>query len=98
MKIIGNTTALLAIAIASLVTAQAKDPLPAWHDGKAKEAIIKFVEKVTKNGSSDFVPVPERIATFDNDGTLWAEQPMNFIYQLLFKFTGTIHIMRVHLK
>ena len=51
------------------------DPLPSWNDGKAKESIISFVEKVTKPGSPDFVPVPKRIATFDNDGTLWCEQP-----------------------
>ena len=62
--------------------ARAADPLPSWNDGKAKEAIVGFVEKVTKEGTPDFVPIPERIATFDNDGTLWAEQPMYF--QLLF--------------
>ena len=49
----------------------------------AKQSIVAFVEKVTKEGSPDFVPVPERIAAFDNDGTLWAEQPMYF--QLLFR-------------
>jgi hypothetical protein len=52
------------------------DPLPSWNDGPAKRSIIAFVEKVTKPGSPDFVPVPERIATFDNDGTLWCEQPV----------------------
>jgi phosphoglycolate phosphatase-like HAD superfamily hydrolase len=50
--------------------------LPSWNDGPAKQSIITFVEKVTKPGSPDFVPVPERIAVFDNDGTLWSEQPM----------------------
>jgi len=55
---------------------QIGDPLPSWNDGKAKQSIIGFVTKVTKEGSPDFVPVAERIATFDNDGTLWAEQPM----------------------
>ena len=54
----------------------AADPLPAWNDGPAKQSIIIFVEKVTKPGSPDFVPAPERIAVFDNDGTLWSEQPM----------------------
>jgi phosphoserine phosphatase len=62
----------------------AADPLPSWNDGKAKTAIIAFVEKVTREGSPDAVPVPERIAVFDNDGTLWAEQPMYF--QALFIF------------
>ncbi|MCG6905774.1 MAG: haloacid dehalogenase-like hydrolase, partial [Desulfobacteraceae bacterium] len=62
----------------SLAIAQAPDPLPSWNDGQSKQAILAFVEKVTSSGSPDFVPVPERIATFDNDGTLWAEQPMYF--------------------
>ncbi|HEY4647357.1 MAG TPA: HAD family hydrolase [Steroidobacteraceae bacterium] len=54
----------------------AADPLPSWNDTAPKQAIIAFVEKVTKPGSPDFVPVPERIAVFDNDGTLWCEQPV----------------------
>lgn len=70
-------------AIAPPVPARAQsDPLPSWNDGPAKTAIVQFVGKVTKQGSPDFVPETERIATFDNDGTLWAEQPMYF--QLLF--------------
>ena len=68
-------------ALTSIV-AQTADPLPSWNEGKSKKSIIDFVAKVTKPGSPDFVPVPERIATFDYDGTLWAEQPMYF--QLLF--------------
>lgn len=62
--------------------AQAADPLPSWNNGKSKQSIIEFVEKVTNKGSPDFVPPEERIATFDNDGTLWAEKPMYF--QLFF--------------
>lgn len=58
------------------IAAFCADPLPSWNDTAPKQAIITFVERVTKEGSPDFVPVPERIATFDNDGTLWAEQPM----------------------
>ena len=54
----------------------AADPLPSWNDGSAKQSIITFVEKVTKEGSPSFVPISERIATFDNDGTLWCEQPV----------------------
>lgn len=54
------------------------DPLPAWNDGAAKTAIMDFVGRVTREGGPDFVPVPERIATFDNDGTLWTEQPYYF--------------------
>ncbi len=63
-------------------TSPGAGPLPSWNDGPAKQSIIAFVEKVTKSGSPDFVSAPERIATFDNDGTLWAEQPMYF--QFLF--------------
>jgi hypothetical protein len=60
------------------------DPLPAWNDTDHKKAIISFVEKITSKGSPDFVPVAERIATFDNDGTLWSEQPLYF--QFIFTF------------
>ena len=56
--------------------------LPSWNDGAAKSAIVDFVGRVTREGSPDFVPVPERIATFDNDGTLWTEQP--YYFQLAF--------------
>jgi len=56
--------------------------LPSWNDTASKNAIVAFVDRVTKQDSPDFVPEPERIATFDNDGTLWAEQPLYF--QLLF--------------
>ena len=52
------------------------DPLPSWNDGAAKQSIINFVTAVTREGSPDFVPAPQRIATFDNDGTLWCEHPM----------------------
>jgi len=54
------------------------DPLPSWNNGVTKKAITDFVARVTTQGGTDFVPVPERIATFDNDGTLWCEQPMYF--------------------
>jgi hypothetical protein len=54
------------------------DPLPSWNDTAPKQAVISFVGKVTKEGSPGFVPEPERIAVLDNDGTLWAEQPMYF--------------------
>ena len=63
-------------ALLFTTAAFAADPLPSWNGGPAKQSIITFVEKVTKPGSPDFVPVPERIAVFDNDGTLWCEQPM----------------------
>ena len=62
--------------------AETSDPLPSWNDSQSKQSIMAFVERVTSSGSSDFVPIAERIATFDNDGNLWAEQPMYF--QLFF--------------
>ena len=72
--------ALLAVSVA-LARAQdtlPQNPLPSWNDSASKKAITAFVEKVTKEGSPDFIAPEERIATFDNDGTLWAEQPMYF--------------------
>ena len=69
-------TALIGVLALSAVASQAADPLPSWNDGPAKQSIISFVERVTTPGSPDFVPVSERIATFDNDGTLWCEQPI----------------------
>ncbi|MFZ5831090.1 MAG: HAD family hydrolase [Planctomycetota bacterium] len=82
MKLI-RTRSLLAAAIVGIVTlfaahARAADPLPSWNDTPTKQAIVTFVEKVTTEGSPDYVPPAERIATFDNDGTLWAEKPMYF--------------------
>lgn len=66
------------------VSAQAADPLPSWRAGTSKQAIIGFVERVTDTRGKDYVSPPERIAVFDNDGTLWAEQPIYF--PLLFVF------------
>ena len=54
------------------------DPLPSWNDGPAKQAILAFIAKVTEEGSPHFLPLPERIAVHDNDGTLWPENPMPF--------------------
>jgi phosphoserine phosphatase len=65
------------LSLGSLANAQA-DPLPSWNDTASRRAIVEFVGKVTQEGSPNYVPVSERIATFDNDGTLWAEQPMYF--------------------
>jgi hypothetical protein len=67
----------LAISVIIAGSALAQDgPLPSWNEGPAKRAIISFVDKVSKEGTPDFVPATERIAAFDNDGTLWCEQPM----------------------
>jgi haloacid dehalogenase-like hydrolase len=67
-----------ALSVATPYAQNATDPLPSWNDGKSKQAIVDFVTRVTTSGHKDFVPQPERIATFDNDGTLWAEQPLYF--------------------
>jgi phosphoglycolate phosphatase-like HAD superfamily hydrolase len=74
-------SAMIRLAVAFVVAlfggaALAQDPLPSWNDGPAKKAIIDFVGKVTKEGSPDFIAAPLRVATFDNDGTLWVEHPM----------------------
>jgi len=76
------TAALCALLLAAPRARAQSDPLPSWNDGATKKSITDFVAKVTKEGSPDFVKPAERIAVFDNDGTLWAEQPMYF--QLLF--------------
>jgi phosphoglycolate phosphatase-like HAD superfamily hydrolase len=67
---------LALILFAGNALAQALDPLPSWNDGPAKARILAFVQAVTDKAGKDFVPEPERIATFDNDGTLWCEQPL----------------------
>ena len=70
-SVVGVTLTLLSL---SLVCAQ--DPLPSWNDGPAKQAIVEFVKTTTTQGSPHFVPPEERVATFDQDGTLWVEHPM----------------------
>ena len=70
-----------ALALTTTI-AQAADALPSWNDGKNKQSIVNFVKRATTKGGKDFVLPAERIAVFDNDGTLWAEQPLYF--QFLF--------------
>jgi len=80
-------SSILVVSLAVFVTScaavpsQPPDPLASWNNTGPKKAIIAFVERVTTPGSPDFVPAAERVATFDNDGTLWAEQPMYFQLQ-----------------
>jgi phosphoglycolate phosphatase-like HAD superfamily hydrolase len=76
MKSIHSMLAVLAISVAGLTTTQAQDPLPSWNDGPAKQAIVDFVRATTETGGAKFVPPEERIATFDQDGTLWVSHPM----------------------
>ncbi|TDR85119.1 HAD family hydrolase [Enterovirga rhinocerotis] len=66
------------LLLASIRASAQSDPLPSWHDGAVKQAIVSFVSRVAREGGTDFVPPAERIAVFDNDGTLWAEQPLYF--------------------
>ncbi|MGD8841071.1 MAG: haloacid dehalogenase-like hydrolase, partial [Gammaproteobacteria bacterium] len=73
---------LLFAIIAFGTAARAADPLPSWNDTTSKQAIVAFVNRVTQQGTPGYVAPAERIATFDNDGTLWAEQPAYF--QLFF--------------
>ena len=74
--ILVGACAVVWLLSALVVMAQAVDPLPSWNDGPTKQSILAFVDKVTTQDAPDFIPPAERIATFDNDGTLWAEQPM----------------------
>src|SRR5881392_3945599 len=70
--------ALVCALALAMIAAQGADPPSSWNDGPAKQAIVEFVKATTTQGSPQFVPREERIATFDNDGTLWCEQPMYF--------------------
>jgi haloacid dehalogenase-like hydrolase len=76
--------AFWAAALVALPARAADDPLPSWNDGPTKAAIIRFVGDVTREGGPDFVPIEERIAAVDNDGTLWSEQP--YYNQVAFAF------------
>lgn len=70
------TTVLLCTSACRATTSQDVEALRSWNDGEAKQSILDFVAQVTAEGSPQFVPSDERIATFDNDGTLWVEQPL----------------------
>src|SRR5580693_4591948 len=74
-----TTVALLGILLCAFAGRSAlaqSDPLPSWNEGAAKKSITDFVARATTQGGADFVPADQRIAAFDNDGTLWCEQPM----------------------
>jgi phosphoserine phosphatase len=82
VKLIRLLAITLLVSLVPAMSARAADHLRSWNDGPAKQAIIEFVKATTDKGSPKFVRPEDRIATFDNDGTLWAEQPMYF--QMLF--------------
>jgi hypothetical protein len=84
----------LALVLAALAIAQTNDPLPSWNEGASKKAITQFVKDVTTAGEARFVPPAERIAVFDNDGTLWSEQPMYF--QLAFALDRVMALAPMH--
>lgn len=78
MRVLRIVLITLWVLLVSSCAQGAVNPLPSWNAGDARAAIVSFVERVTRNGSPDFVPESERIAVFDNDGTLWPENPMPF--------------------
>jgi phosphoserine phosphatase len=73
---VANATAIVALGAMAWSVQAADDPLPSWNDGPARQAIVEFVDAVTTEGGADFVPPEDRIATFDQDGTLWVEHPL----------------------
>ncbi len=74
--LLSRALAGLALLSLSMLAWGQTDPLPSWNDGPAKQAIVKFVQTTTTQGSPEFVPPADRVATFDQDGTLWVEHPM----------------------
>src|SRR5262245_18622018 len=72
--LLGLLWLLLGLALAPADAAD--DPLPSWNDGTTKQSIVDFITRVTLEGGPDYVKPDDRVATFDNDGTLWVEQPM----------------------
>jgi phosphoserine phosphatase len=85
---------LFALALSLPLLALAAEPLPSWNDGPSKKNIIEFVQAVTDQNGKDFVKAEDRIAVFDNDGTLWSEQPMYF--ELLFALEEVKRIAPQH--
>ena len=87
------SVALVALAIGTVPSGlRAADPLPSWNEGTAKKSILEFVTRVTDESRKDFIRPPERIAVFDNDGTLWPENPVPF--QLAFALDGLKQLIR----
>jgi hypothetical protein len=70
--VLSGVAAIALVGLSGETVRAQTDPLPSWNDGAVKTSITDFVARTTAQGGAEFVPVPERIATFDNDGTLWA--------------------------
>ena len=79
--------------VVSAASVRAADPLPSWNDTGPRRAIMAFVEKVTRPGGAEYLPPGERIAVFDNDGTLWCEQPM--YVQLAFALDRLLSLIHI---
>src|SRR5437868_15504664 len=76
LTIVKSSVIAVTLTVLRLARVRAEDPLPSWNEGPAKQAIVKFVEDTTTQGSPQFVTPEARVATFDQDGTLWVEHPM----------------------
>jgi len=76
LTIVKSSAVFITLTVLGLSLVRAQDPLPSWNEGSAKQAILEFVKTTTTQGSPQFVSAEERIATFDQDGTLWVEHPM----------------------
>jgi phosphoglycolate phosphatase-like HAD superfamily hydrolase len=99
MKPIHKFACLATLALIGVfTTASAQDPLPSWNDGAAKSAIVNFVKTTTETGGANFVPPEERIATFDQDGTLWVEHPMYSQVMYCFHRVGALVKEKPELK
>jgi hypothetical protein len=94
MKSALANAAFLFAMVSAIGRGIASEPLPSWNDTAPKKAIVSFVEKVTRSDSPEFVPESARIAVFDNDGTLWSEQPLYF--QAIFIFDRIKHLAPQH--
>ena len=88
------TTVVAGLLVMLIGRAAVADPLPSWNEGKTKQSILNFVREVTTAGGKNFVPVDERIATFDNDGTLWCEHPV--YTQMQFAFDRIVELAPKH--
>ena len=98
MKIIRILLALVSITLVSSAAVHAEDHLPSWNDGPAKQTILDFVRATTEAGNPKFVPPAERIATFDQDGTLWVEKPMYSQVMYCFERVGVLAEKQPELK
>jgi phosphoserine phosphatase len=89
-----NLTAFVLLALIAASAHAQTDPLPSWNDGPAKKAIVEFVQTTTTQGSPKFVPPAERMATFDEDGTMWVEHPM--YTEIMFTLDRVVELAKKH--